>query len=109
MRETGVVLTKKLSKTESSNKKWAYLAHIDCKKAPIALSKNLFGLDSYPIIVGYLASYNGTYLNYDILISTSTPAGRFKLVSESMVLGVASRISIIRLWTLISNCSRLSL
>ncbi len=44
-----------------------------------------------------------------ILISTSTPAGRFKLISASIVRGVGSTMSIKRLWIRISYCSRESL
>ena len=39
-------------------------------------------------------------------ISTSTPAGRFSFLSESIVLAFGSKTSIKRLWIRISNCSR---
>jgi len=39
------------------------------------------------------------------LISTSTPAGKSSLISESTVLGVGSTISMSLLWILISKCS----
>ena len=45
-------------------------------------------------------------VDYNILISMSTPAGSDKLVRASIVLAVVSRRSIILLWILISNCSR---
>ena len=38
-----------------------------------------------------------------------TPAGTFSLVSESIVFDVGPRMSISRLWVLISKCSRESL
>src|SRR5574344_1525808 len=40
------------------------------------------------------------------LISTSTPAGSSSFISESITSAVGSRMSIIRLCVLISNCSR---
>src|SRR5690606_22205845 len=43
------------------------------------------------------------------LISTSTPAGSSRRISESTVFGVGSRMSISRLWMRISKCSRESL
>lgn len=44
-----------------------------------------------------------------VLISTSTPAGRLRLIRESMVFSVGSAISIKRLWIRISYWSRESL
>jgi len=44
--------------------------------------------------------------DYIIFISISTPAGKFKLVSALIVRGVGFIISIMRLCTRISNCSR---
>ena len=47
--------------------------------------------------------------SYYSLISISTPAGRSSLVRASTVRGVGCRMSMRRLWVLISNCSRESL
>lgn len=41
-----------------------------------------------------------------ILISMSTPAGKLRFIKESMIFELGPDISIKRLWTLISNCSR---
>src|SRR3989338_10020258 len=52
----------------------------------------------YPVHLAYFLAY--------ILISMSTPAGRFMLLRASMVFGVGFAMSISRLWMRISNCSR---
>src|SRR3989344_5316387 len=46
---------------------------------------------------------------YTILISISTPAGTLRLESDSMIFWLGFKISMSRLWTRISNCSRESL
>ena len=46
---------------------------------------------------------------YTILISISTPAGRFKLLSDSIIFWLGFRMSTMRLWMRSSNCSRESL
>ena len=46
---------------------------------------------------------------YTILMSASTPDGRFRFVNASISCGVGLMISMRRLWTRTSNCSRASL
>ena len=102
----------------------------DGKFSPILSQRGTMGFENFEVSAGMVrrrrlrelhASHNprwrivtifkphGSERPYIIFTSISTPAGRLRLVSELIVPGVGLRISINRLCTLISNCSRVFL
>ena len=77
---------------------WASLDYSNRNNSAV-LEKNL----AHPDLLTQQSLYHHS------LIEISTPAGKFSLVSESIVFEVGSRISINRLCVLISKCSLESL